>query len=657
MKKILKALLYVFGITFSLVIASAISINIYYRILSKNNLKLALAPPQTLEFQGLKYRDLNRNEILDIYEDSRESVEKRVDDLLSQMNLEEKAGMMFVSMAGIDSEGSLQEVPSFLDPASFYTIPNSGLILNRRINHINLSDAEASLIGKWTNRIQKLAEQTRLGIPVTIATDPRHAFSTNPLAGFKSKGFSQWPEPLGFAALGDTAIVKEFATIARKEYRAVGIQLALHPMADLATEPRWPRIGGTFGEDANLASKMVYQYIKGFQGDSLSSTSVACMAKHFSGGGPQKNGFDPHFDFGKEQVYPGGNFEYHLIPFQSVFKAKSAAIMPYYSIPMNQTSENVGFSFNKEIITGLLRNKFNYDGVICTDWGIITDKKILGKKIMSPPAWGLENAQPKERILKALEAGIDQFGGEHEPALLIDLVNEGKIAESRLDESVRRLLKVKFQLGLFENPFIDENEMIDQIGTKEDVALGKKVQGKSMVLLKNQNRTLPLNKNLKIYVENLSKEIASRYAIVVDNIQDADIAIVRLDAPHQTVGEGMMATFFHHGDLDFKDETKKHILNLMSKVPTVVDIYLDRAAVIPEISEHSVGLLVNFGASDEVFLDVVFGNISPEGNLPIELPSSMEAVRNQLEDVPYDSKEPLYSFGFGLRYEQIKKLD
>jgi beta-glucosidase len=185
--------------------------------------------------------------------------------------------------------------------------------------------------------------------------------------------FSQWCEPLGLAAIGDEKLTQEFADVVRQEYVAVGIRESLHPQIDLATEPRWPRISGTFGEDAALSAKMTKAYILGLQGQKLDSNSVAAMTKHFPGGGPQFEGLDPHFPFQKGQVYPGNNFNYHLIPFEAAFAVHTAAIMPYYGVPMDTGHEHVGFSYNKGIITGLLRNKYHFDGVVCTDWGLVTD--------------------------------------------------------------------------------------------------------------------------------------------------------------------------------------------------------------------------------------------------------------------------------------------
>jgi beta-glucosidase len=503
--------------------------------------------------------------------------------------------------------------------------------------------------------MQKLAEEkTRLGIPVTIASDPRNAFSENIFA-VSANAFSQWPEQLGFAAIGDEKLMQQHGDIARQEYTAVGIREALHPMADLATEPRWARVSGTFGEDAQLSAKMVKAYILGFQGETLGPNSVACMTKHFSGGGPQKEGLDPHFEFQKGQIYPGKNFNYHLIPFEAAFSVHTAAIMPYYGVPMDQTSENVGFSYNKEVITGILRNKYKYDGVVCTDWGLITDTK-MGPALWPARAWGVEKLSREERVQKIIEAGVDQFGGEDCPELVVNLVMNGKITEKRIDESVRRLLRQKFELGLFDNPYVDADKASQIVGKEDFKKAGEVAQRRSFTLLKNDKikgkKALPLSGKLKIYVKNVRPEVAAQYGTVVTKPEEADIAIIRLKTPWVPVEtQNFMARMFHHGDLDFKGARKDSIITLLKTVPTIVDIYLDRPAVIPEISAAAKGLIANYGASDAALLDVLFGKYKPEGKLPFELPSSMDAVRKQKEDVPYDSEKPLYKFGFGLSYQ------
>lgn len=596
-----------------------------------------------------KYRDLNKNGKMDVYEDKSQPVDARVNNLLEQMTQEEKAGLMFINGARINEDGSIEDKP-VKGPFSF--APNAlKLLKEKKMTHFNLwAVPGVKATAKWYNLMQKAAENERLGIPITIASDPRNHFSNN-IFSMTAITFSQWCEPLGFAAIGDTALVRKFADISRQEYRAVGIRECLHPQIDLATEPRWPRISGSFSEDEQLTAKMVKAYILGYQGSKLDSNSVACMTKHFPGGGPQREGLDPHFSFQKGQVYPGKNFNYHLIPFEAAFEANTSAIMPYYGVPTDQTSENVAMSYNKDIITGLLRGKYKFNGIVCTDWGLVTDSK-MGNVIFEARAWGVENLSTEERVKKIIDAGCDQFGGENCPEIVVKLVKENKITEERINESVKRLLRQKFELGLFDNPYVDEEAAEKIVGKEEFVKAAEESQRKAMVLLKNDNKVLPLSEGkLKIYVKNVNKEVASKYGTVVDKPEDADFAIIRLVTPWVPIpSENMMVQMFHHGDLDFKGLQKDSILNLLKTVPTIVDIYIDRPAVIPEISKGAKGLLANFGASDEAVMDIIFGKSKPEGKLPIELPSSMEAVKNQKEDVPYDSKDPLYPFGFGLKY-------
>jgi beta-glucosidase len=446
--------------------------------------------------------------------------------------------------------------------------------------------------------------------------------------------------------------MEEFANNSRQEYLAVGIRQALHPQVDLATEPRWPRISGTFGEDAALSSRMTIAYIRGFQGKKLDATSVATMTKHFPGGGPQKDGLDPHFDFQKGQVYPGNNFNYHLIPFEAAFKENTAAIMPYYGVAMGQTSEDVGFSFNKEIITGLLRNKFHYDGVVCTDWGLVTDAK-MGPIDFPARAWGVEKLSYEDRVKKIIDAGVDQLGGENVPELVVKLVKENRVSEERINQSVTRLLRLKFELGLFNDPYVDAKKASSIVGKPEFKKAAEEAQRRSLTLLKNSDHLLPLKTGkLKIYIKNIDPKVAAEYGTVVEKPELADIAIIRLQTPHYPPpSANPIAQMFHFGDLDFKGKELDDILTLLKTVPTVVDINLDRPAVIPEINQYSKALIVNYGASDAALLDVLFGKYKPGGHLPIELPSSMEAVRNQKEDMPHDTKDPLYKFGFGLSYQ------
>jgi len=599
---------------------------------------------------GNTYRDLNKNGKMDIYEDRRQPLSARVDDLLAQMAPEEKAGMLFINGARVNDDGSIEDKPA---TGMFAFAPNAlKLVKEDRMNHFNLWAIPSPVaLARWYNTMQKyLQDSTRLGIPMTIASDPRNHFSNNVFA-MAANTFSQWCEPLGLGAIGDEGLTRQFADVSRRECLAVGIREALHPQVDLATEPRWARISGTFGEDAALASRMAKAYILGYQGEKLDSSSVATMTKHFSGGGPQKEGLDPHFPFQKGQVYPGNNFKYHLLPFEAAFAVHTAAIMPYYGVPMGQTSEDVGFSYNKDIITGLLRNKYHYDGVVCTDWGLVSDAD-FGGAVWPARAWGVEKLSRAERVKKIIDAGVDQFGGENCPELVLQLLKEGRITQARIDSSVRRLLLQKFELGLFDNPFVDTAKVGQVIGHPASLKAGEASQRRAMTLLKNDGKVLPLAPGkLKIYVRNVDPKVAAQYGTVVDQPEKADIAILRLNTPFYPVKTNIpIAALFHHGDLDFKGKQKDSILQLLKTVPTIVDIYIDRAAVIPEISARAKGLLADFGASDAAVLDVIFGKDKPGGHLPIELPSSMEAVRAQKEDVPYDSKAPLYKFGYGLSY-------
>jgi beta-glucosidase len=656
MKKVLKFILYLLLFLIVLIAGGIAYWYISASISSSRNMAQLGPEAPALNVDGFAFRDLNKNGTLDVYEDFRQPIDSRIEDILKQMTVEEKAGMMFHTFTGVHPEGKLTEAPVLTD---FFTWgpSNSTMVVKKKMNHFNIFDVpNAKATAAWYNHLQKLAERTRLGIPVTISSDPRNHVMNDVAVAMFGGDYSMWPEPLGLAATQDSILVYQFGDIARQEYLATGIRVALHPMADLATEPRWPRINGTFGEDAKLSATMTYAYIKGFQGDSLSNTSVACMTKHFSGGGPQKEGLDPHFKFQKGQVYPGRKFDYHLIPFEAAFAAGTAQIMPYYGIPMDQTSENVGFSFNREIITGLLREKYQFDGVVCTDWGLISDAKIGPIMIKEAADHGVENLTKEEKLIKAIDAGVDQFGGEDLVEMFTEIIKSGKISEERINQSIRRLLRDKFRLGLFDNPYVDAEEAARIVGNKEFMEAGKLAQRKSIVLLKNKETdngtVLPLSGKPKIYVLNIDKNIASQYGEVVNKPEEADFAIVRTATPYEPYGDSFLERLFHHGSLDFKDPEKTELLKLMETVPTILNVYLDRPAVMPELAEKAAGLLVNFGAKDDAILDVAFGKFNPSAKLPIELPSSMEAVRNQKEDVPYDSKDPLYPFGFGLSYPE-----
>jgi len=584
------------------------------------------------------------------YRDADLPVDERVEILLAQMTLEEKAGLFFQTMIAMNEDGTLSDG----DPV--FGLPSTDEYVNGRLmSHFNILAASksAEAMAEWHNRLQELAAATRLGIPVTISTDPRHSYSDNPLAGLMAGAFSVWPETLGLAATRDEELVERFGDIARQEYTAVGIRVALHPQIDLATEPRWSRQLQTFGEDPELTSKLGAAYIRGFQGGELGPDSVATMTKHFPGGGPQLDGEDPHFAHGREQVYPGGAFETHLKPFEAAFDAGTSQIMPYYGMPVGTEHEEVGFGFNKSVITGLLRERYAFDGIVCTDWGLISDSEIMGQPFPAR-AWGVEHLSPRERMAKVIEAGVDQFGGEAIPELLIDLVQSGEVSEDRLDVSARRLLREKFVLGLFDHRFVDVERAKRVVGSAEFVAAGEAAQRASITVLTNAVTdagvpTLPIATGLRLYVEGIAPEVAGEYGTVVATPAEADVAILRLQAPWEerpTVFEN----FFHAGSLDFAEATVAHVREVAASVPTVVDVFLDRPAILTPLVDDVAAIVANWGVSPRALLDVLTGAAAPQGSLPFDLPSSMAAVEQNRPDVPFDTADPMFRFGHGLRY-------
>ncbi len=573
------------------------------------------------------------------FQDPDRTVDERTDDLLSRMTLEEKAGQMFhaISFGGADVDPGTQD-----------------LISTRLMSHFNvhqLPDARAA--ARWHNRLQELAAQTRLGIPITVSTDPRHAFAENQGASFAAGFFSAWPEPIGMAALGDAETVRRFADIARQEYVAVGIRSALHPTVDLATEPRWARQYSGFGQDPELTGRLAAAYLEGFQGSALGGDSVACMTKHFPGGGPQKDGEDPHFPYGREQVYPGGKFEEHLLPFRYAIKAGTSAIMPYYGMPVGlerggEKIEEVGFGFNRQIITSLLREELGYDGVVCTDWGLLHASEVFG---MSLPAraWGVEHLSVEDRVVKIIDAGCDQFGGEACPEVLVQLVNSGRISEARIDQSVRRLLRVKFELGLFENRYVDEDaaeQFVGNAGFREE---GLQAQSRSVVALKNEGALLPLQAGSRIYAEGMSAEDIKPLGTLVQTPAEADVAVVRLNAPYDHRNDLFLEAMFHAGSLEFDAATVQHIRELAEQVPVVLVANLDRPAILTPLEPLCSSILATFGVSDEALVRVLDGTTLPEGRLPFELPRSAAAVLGKHSDVPGGSEDPLFAYGAGIR--------
>ncbi|MBS1812818.1 MAG: glycoside hydrolase family 3 C-terminal domain-containing protein [Acidobacteria bacterium] len=647
------------------------------------------APPQPvinarvaaiLQVNGLLFKDLNKNGKLDVYEDWRRSLDERVNDLVAQMTIEEKAGLMVGPSLPAGPNGSPNEQavwgqnPFNPGPVQLTSPATTDALIRRNIRQfINRENLPARTMATWLNGVQQIAEGSRLGIPVIFVTNPRNQYGTQNVFGIQEAGsaFSQWPGPLGLAATRDIALIEDFARIAAQEYVAVGLRGAYHPTVDVATEPRWNRFRETFGEDAKLTTDIVTALVRGFQGEKLGPHSVALTTKHFPGAGPADDGLDAHFPWGKNQVYPGKNLEYHLQPWKAAIAAGTAMIMPYYAVPKGMTSEDLGMAYNKEIITDLLRNKLGYTGVINSDTGISTGMP-----------WGVENLSVKDRYKKAIEAGVDRIGGDATPELIVELVKSGALTEARIDESARRILRIYFGLGLLENPYANPNDAERTVRKKEFQDKADLAQRKSIVLLKNTNNILPLKKGVRMYVEGLDASVAARFGYVsTNNPDDADVCIVRVSATGggpggggrggQGGGRGGAGGGFAGGggrpgggapggggfggggqpvDLTIPAARLTSVRALMQKKPTIIVMQFDSPYVIPELANESAALLATFGVSDDALFDVLMGKFNPTGKLPFELPSSMEAVRAQLEDVPYDSKAPLFKFGAGLSY-------
>ncbi|MFK0210535.1 glycoside hydrolase family 3 N-terminal domain-containing protein [Streptomyces sp. NPDC090298] len=576
------------------------------------------------------------------YQDPSRPVDERVEDLLARMTLEEKAGQLFHTMLMMNADGS----PVTETDGGPLALTTPQLVEDRRLTHFNLLGTHgARETALWHNALQEMAAGTRLGIPVSLSTDPRHAFTDNIGASFHSGAFSAWPEALGLAAIGDPELVLAFADTVRREYLAVGFRTALHPQIDLATEPRWSRQSGTFGSDAKLSGELVRAYVRGLQGPELGPDSVAAMVKHFPGGGPQKDGEDPHFPHGKEQVYPGGMREHHLEPFRAAIAAGCSQMMPYYGQPVGTDWEEVGFGFNKGVITGLLREELGFTGIVCTDWGLLQEHSIFGEA-HEARAWGVEHLSVAERAAKALDAGADQFGGEECPEVIVELVGTGRISEERIDASVRRLLREKFVLGLFdERRYVDPDEAAETVGRADFAAAGAAAQRRSLTVL--TDGPLPLPGRPRLYVENVDPAVAAAYGEVVADPADAELAMLRLRTPYEE-RPGLFESFFHSGSLAFGEEELAGVLRLLRTVPTVVCVNLERPAVLPEIAAHAAALIADYGASDEALLDVAFGRAKPEGRLPFELPRSMAEVAASRPDVPNDTVDPVFAHGHGL---------
>ena len=531
---------------------------------------LGYSSVSTITEKGLLFKDLNRNGVLDPYEDWRLPAEKRAEDLASRMSVEQICGLMIYSSSITVEKPELSE-----KQIEFLT--------EDHVRHVLVAGISSPGAGAaWANKVQALCESLPLGIPANNSTDPRNytngkantsTYNHEPDGEFDPDGsssISRWPREIGMGATFDLDVIRRHGEIVSTEYRALGITTALSPQIDIATDPRWRRFYGTFSEDPDLNAAIAREYCDAFQTtagskDGWGNQSVNCMVKHWPGGGSGEGGRDAHFSLGKYAVYPGGNFALGLIPFtEGAFKLKgktksASAVMPYYTISYGQdpSGENVGNGFSKYIIQDLLRGKYGFEGVVCTDWGIVKDYTVAWQHKGTP--WGMETASLAERRLKAFEAGCDQLGGVYDngPSLEAYKLWEEKYgaesARERFELSARRLLLNIFRVGLFENPYVDPVKADEIVGCKEFVAAGYEAQLKSIVMLKNHGQALPVSGRLKVWEPlrhvpaglthwmkpteeydeyPFSHELLSKYFDIAESPEEADFALVSIKTPY-----------------------------------------------------------------------------------------------------------------------------
>ena len=539
---------------------------------------------------GFAFKDLNKNGKLDKYEDWQLSVDERAKDLASKMTVEQIAGLMLYSrhqpipvaaagpFAGTYNGKSFAE--SGVKPYDL-SDQQKQFLTKDNLRHVLITSVQSpEVAAMWNNNAQALVEGIGLGIPANNSSDPRHGTIANAEFNAGAGGaISMWPGSLGLAATFDPTLVERFGHIAALEYRALGITTALSPQVDLATDPRWNRVSGTFGEDPQLSTDMARAYIDGFQTSVRSKEiiggwgygSVNAMVKHWPGGGSGEGGRDAHYGYGKYAVYPGNNFTKNVVPFtEGAFKLNgktktAAAVMPYYTISFKQdikNKENVANNYNHYIINDLLRDKYKYDGVVCTDWLVTADETAIDQ-FLTGKSWGVEKLQVPQRHYKILMAGVDQFGGNNDAAPVIEAYKMGirehgeAFMRKRFEQSAVRLLKNIFRVGLFENPYLDVQESKKTVGNSDFMNAGYEAQLKSVVMLKNKAGILPLTKNKTVYVPKkftpagknflgmdipekldypVSVDIVKKYFKVTDNPEKADYALVFISSPNSGGG-------------------------------------------------------------------------------------------------------------------------
>lgn len=627
-----------------------------------------------LKVGNLTFKDLNRNGALDAYEDWRLRVDRRVADLLSRMTLEQKAGLMQIT--------------------SFNAASLDDYVTKRHIRYLILRDnLSARELAARANTSQELAERTGLGIPLVFTSNPRNHVRDNLVyeEAEAAGQFSSWPGTLGMAATNDLRLIREFADIARQEWRASGIQKAYGYQVDVATEPRWYRIQTTFGESPKLSADIARELVLGFQGTALGPESVAQSIKHFPGDGAVLNGLDPHSDWGQWAVYPtpGSFFKYQLPPFQAAVDAGTSCIMSYYNNPSNERSgaqfprawwqsgtmqfEQVAGAYNATILTKLLRGRMGFKGYVNTDSGVLTNN-----------AFGVEKLGVPERFAKAVKAGVALFSDNNDPKGLLDAVHQHLLEETDLNPQVALLLREIFLLGLFENPYTDPEAAQKIANSPASAARADEAHRRSIVLLRNDRAVLPVTGTKKIYVEVMAAQggggggrggrggagnpvdgtsglkalLAKDPSMqVVDSVEQADVVLLWL---RPSVHQRPEHDYADIGLSPLTGVDVARVKQIEAAKPTVLVINFINPWIIDEVEPGAAAVLGTFDVKAEALLDVVRGRFKPVGRLPLTIPANRAAVDRNAPDVPgyaeafdyaYTNRaNDKYAFGFGLTY-------
>lgn len=607
-----------------------------------------------IEVDGYYFKDLNANGFLDIYEDWRCSVEERVEDLLSQMTLEEKVAQMMHPTFIPRPDGS---PPPFME--KWMKELQIGFVLVR-----DLPNARAA--AECMNRLQEWCEQSRLGIPVVVSMDSIHGLSY-------VNGGLVYPHNLGLAAVGDLDLVRQLVEASREEHLAVGIRMTLSPNADLATEPRWGRVYECPGEDPEFAAEMVRIQVETYQnGPALNSKSVLVCVKHFPGAGPQMEGVDMAPIVSTTETLP-----MHLLPFQAAINAGAGSVMPYYSIPL--ALDKMAALGSRVVLQDLLRSRMGFTGIINTDWGMQFGIR------QAAMFWGHEISNDEALIIGIEQAGVDVVGGAspRDIADIVRLVNDGLINPERIDEAVRRILKAKFELGIFENPYVNPDLAEKIVGCPEHQALSLEAARRSLTLLKNEG-ILPLTAASRILVvgeragdvdsltggwtskqDGISLIEAIRLVAgpnrevlyVPSDPNEAKSVAFNCDVAIVVVGE---PPYMHNppwgaSSLELAAAQQQLLLAVHETgIPVVVIVLMARPYILTWCAENAAALLIAYLPGTQggrAIAEALFGLINPQGRLPIQLPRNMEQVLAQRSDLPGDISDPLFDRGFGLNYK------